>query len=431
MAHLSLFELNHLIKSTLEKTLEPSYWVVGEISEMRLNQKGHCYMEVVEKEGNFVTAKIRANIWAYTYRNLSGWFESITHTPLKPGLKILFNAKVNFHEVYGMSLTINDIDPKFTLGERARKRQEVIDQLVRDGVFDMNKTQTLPEVPQRIAVISSETAAGYGDFQDQLSNNPRGFAFRSELFQALMQGDQAPQSIIDSLLAINDRKEEFDLVVIIRGGGGQADLDCFDDYDLTSHIAQFPLPVVTGIGHERDVTITDLVAHTKMKTPTAVAEFLVLGLENFDDRLNESIYRIERAAVRHLQFGSLKLQSLGNKLQVATNHRIGNAKQALANQALALKFSSQERIKLGQLQLEQLGTPLKRVSAHRLERAHNKLALFEKSVALASPEAVLKRGYTITRVNGQLIGNALPKAGDTLETITAEQKISSEIKNIE
>jgi len=430
MAHLTLFEFNHLVKSTLEKTLEPSYWVVAEISEMRLNQKGHCYMEVVEKEGSFVTAKIRANIWAYTYRNLSGWFEAMTHTPLKPGLKILFNAKVNFHEVYGMSLTINDIDPKFTLGERAQKRQEVIDQLVQDGVFDMNKALVLPDIPQRVAVISSETAAGYGDFQDQLANNPRGFAFQTQLFPALMQGDQAPESIINALLEINERKDDFDLVVLIRGGGGQADLDCFDDYNLTSHIAQFPLPVVTGIGHERDVTITDLVAHTKMKTPTAVAEFLVLGLENFDDRLNESLYRIERAAVRHLQFGSLKLQSLGNKLQITTNTRINQAHQKLTNQAVALKFASQEHIKLGKVKLQQLGTPLKRVTTHQLEREAQRLELFEKSLALASPESVLKRGYTITRVNGQLIGKAKLKPGDQMETIAAETKVSSEIKSI-
>ena len=430
MAHLTLFEFNQLIKTSLENHTEPDYWVVAEISEMRLNQKGHCYMEMVEKEGHFVTAKIKANIWAYTYRKLSAWFESATHTALRPGLKIRFNAKINFHEVYGLSLTIQDIDPKFTLGERARKRQEAIDQLVEDGVFDLNKNLSLPEVPQRIAVISSETAAGYGDFLDQLKGNPGGFAFKTELFQALMQGDKAPESIIKALLEIHKRNEEFDLTVIIRGGGGQADLDCFDDYDLASHVAQFSLPVITGIGHERDVTITDLVAHTKMKTPTAVAEFLVLGLEKFDDCLNEAVYCIEKAAIRQLQFGSLQLQSLSNQLRVSAQGHIGRVQQKLISQAMALKFASHEQIKLSSIKLQQLQTPLKRVIRHQLERQQNQLELYEKTLELASPQSVLKRGYTITKINGQLPGKAQPLRGDLMETITADATISSEIKSI-
>ena len=430
MAHLTLFEFNHLIKTSLENHTEPDYWVVAEISEMRLNQKGHCYMEMVEKEGHFVTAKIRANIWAYTYRNLSAAFESVAHTPLKPGLKIRFNAKINFHEVYGLSLTIQDVDPKFTLGERARKRQEVINQLVKDGVFDLNKNLSLPEVPQRIAVISSETAAGYGDFLNQLKGNPRSFAFKTELFQALMQGDKAPESIIKALLEIHERNEEFDLTVIIRGGGGQADLDCFDDYELASHVAQFSLPVITGIGHERDVTITDLVAHTQMKTPTAVAEFLALGLEKFDDCLNEAIYRIEKAAISQLQFGSLQLQSLGNQLQVSARSHIGLALQKLINQSVAMKFASHEQIKLSGIKLQQMEMPLKRVIRHQLERQQNQLALYEKTLELASPQSVLKRGYTITKINGQLPGKAQLLRGDLMETITADATISSEIKSI-
>lgn len=430
MAHLTLFEFNQLIKTSLENHTEPDYWVVAEISEMRLNQKGHCYMEMVEKEGPFVTAKIKANIWANTYRKLSAWFESVTHTALKPGLKIRFNAKINFHEVYGLSLTIQDIDPKFTLGERARKRQEAIDQLVKDGVFDLNKNLSLPEVPQRIAVISSETAAGYGDFLDQLKGNPGGFAFKTELFQALMQGDKAPESIIKALLEIHKRNEEFDLTVIIRGGGGQADLDCFDDYELASHVAQFSLPVITGIGHERDVTITDLVAHTQMKTPTAVAEFMVQSLKKFDDCLNESIYRIEKAAIRQLQFGSLQLQSLGNQLRVSAQGHISRTQQKLINQAMALKFASHEQIKLSSIKLQQQGTLLKRVIRHQLERQQNQLELYEKTLELASPQSVLKRGYTITKINGQLPGKAQPLKGDLMETITADATISSEIKSI-
>ena len=431
MAHLSLYQLNSLIKTTLEQQLEPSYWVVAEISEMRQNQKGHCYMEVVKKEGNFVSAKMRANIWAYSYRSISATFQRVTKSPLKPGIKILFNAKINFHEVYGLSLTIQDIDPQFTLGDRARKRQEVIDRLKADGVFDMNQALNLPLVPQSIAIISSETAAGYGDFIDQLRNNTRGFRFRTQLYNALMQGDGAPGSIIKALKAIHSEAEPYDLVVIIRGGGAQADLDCFDDYDLTSHVAQFPLPIITGIGHERDETITDLVAHTKMKTPTAVAEFLVSGLERFEDRLNESIYRIERGAVRQLQFGSLKLQSLSNKLQVTAQGRISGAKEKLSKLSLGLRFSSNEFIRLNQGKIEQLKAPLTRVAHHRVKQLENELELYEKELSLVDPKAVLKRGYSITRLNGRLVGKETPKAGDTLETVTAEHIITSEIKAIE
>lgn len=430
MAHLSLFEFNSLVKKTLESSLEPHYWIVAEISEMRLNQKGHCYMEVVEKEGNFVSAKIRANIWAYTYRNLSGWFEAVTHSPLQPGIKILFKASINFHEVYGMSLTIKDIDPNFTLGERAKKRKEIIDRLVKEGVFDMNQSLDLPLVPQHIAVISSETAAGYGDFLDQLNNNSRGFAFQTTLFQALMQGDQAGESIVNALLSIHESIEEFDLVVIIRGGGAQVDLDCFDQYDLAAHIAQFPIPVITGIGHERDETIADLVAHTKMKTPTAVAEFLISGLERIDDQLNESIYRIERAALNLVQLESFRLQAVSNKLELSAKGQFNLAKEKISQLKLSLRFSSLEMLKIDDLKLDKLKVPLQRVAKHRLSNMHGKLENLEKSLALVNPESVLKRGYSITRVNGQLIGKQAIKKGDIMETITSGHQVSSEIREI-
>jgi exodeoxyribonuclease VII large subunit len=430
MSHLSLFEFNSLIKSTLEKSLEPSYWVVAEISEMRLNQKGHCYMEVVEKEGSYVTAKVRANIWAYTYRNLSGWFEAITHSPLQPGIKILFKAAVNFHEVYGFSLTIKDIDPNFTLGERARKRKEVIDKLVKDGVYDMNKSLVLPLVPQRIAIISSATAAGYGDFLDQLNNNPKGYAFKTALFQALMQGDQASQSIIDALLSIYTSIEEFDLVVLIRGGGAQVDLDCFDQYELAAHIAQFPLPVITGIGHERDETVADLVAHTKMKTPTAVAEFLLSGLEKIDEQLNENIYRIERAALQLMQLESFRLQAVSNKLQISAKGQFNHAKETISHLKLSLRFSSAETIRMNELMLDRLKIPMVRSARHRLDNMRNSLVSLEKELALVDPKAVLRRGYSISRVNGKLIGTQPLKPGDQLETVTEERVVKSEITEI-
>lgn len=387
-------------------------------------------MEVVEKEGNYVTAKVRANIWAYTYRNLSGWFEAITHSPLQPGIKILFKAAVNFHEVYGFSLTIKDIDPNFTLGERARKRKEVVDKLVKDGVYDMNKNLALPLVPQRIAIISSATAAGYGDFLDQLNNNPKGYAFETTLFQALMQGDQASQSMTDALLRIHESIADFDLVVLIRGGGAQVDLDCFDQYELAAHIAQFPLPVITGIGHERDETIADLVAHTKMKTPTAVAEFLVSGLEKIDEQLNESIYRIERAALHLMQLETFRLQAVSNKLQISAKGQFNYAKETISHLKLSLRFSSAETIRMNELKLDRLKVPLVRSTKHRLGNMRSSLVSLQKELALVDPKAVLKRGYSITRVNGKLIGTQPLKPDDQMETVTEERIVKSKITEI-
>ncbi|MGW8123463.1 exodeoxyribonuclease VII large subunit [Roseivirga echinicomitans] len=430
MTHLSLFELTSLIKSELEKNLEPSYWVIAEISEMRLNPKGHCYMELVDKEGQFVTSKIRANIWAYTYRNLSAWFESITKTPLQAGIKVLLNVQVQYHELYGMSLNIKDIDPNFTLGERARKRQEVIQRLQDEGIFDINKELALPSVPQRIAIISSETAAGYGDFKNQIEQNSRGYFFKIKLFQSLMQGDQAPKAIISALHQINDESNAFDLVVIIRGGGSQVDLDCFDDYELASHIAQFPLPIVTGIGHERDETIADLVANTQMKTPTAVAEFLISGVERFDDNLNEMIYRLEKSGKQLVQNSTYEITHLGYNLQSVTKGIVNRSENRLTQEQLKLKYATHEFLKTENRKVVQFQMPLKKAINQRLKVAEKRLEGLEKQVKLLDPKSVLKRGYSITLINGKYISEQQKiKEGDELETITAKHKIKSTVKS--
>lgn len=431
MTHLSLFELTNLIKSELEKNLEPSYWVIAEISEMRLNPKGHCYMELVDKEGQYVTSKIRANIWAYTYRNLSAWFEAITKTPLQSGIKVLLNVQVQYHELYGISLNIKDIDPNFTLGERARKRQEVIQKLQDEGIFDINKELQLPYVPQRIAIISSETAAGYGDFKNQIEQNTRGYFFKIKLFQSLMQGDQAPKAIISALHQINDDIGKFDLVVIIRGGGSQVDLDCFDDYELASHIAQFPLPIITGIGHERDETIADLVANTQMKTPTAVAEFLISGIERYDDSLNEMIYRLEKSGKNIIQNSAYNITHLGYNLQSATKEIVHRSESILTQEKLKLKYATYEFLKSENRKIDHFGTPLNRAINQRLKVAEKKLEGLKKQLNLLNPKSVLKRGYSITLLNGKPISEGQEiKAGEELETITARHRIKSTIKSV-
>ena len=405
MAQLTLFELNNLIKSKLETHLAPNYWVIAEISELRLNQKGHCYMELVEKENNFIQAKIRANIWSYTYRTLSSQFEQATSTSLKPGIKVLFNLSVNFHEVYGLSLTVNDIDPNYTIGERSRLKEETIQRLQKEDLIDKNKQLELPLVPQKIAIISSESAAGYGDFMNQLNNNNRFYHFQTKLFQAMMQGNEAVVSIRTSLKEIYESEISFDAVVIIRGGGAQADLDCFDTYELARAISLFPLPVLTGIGHERDQTVADSVAHTSLKTPTAVAEFLISGMGRFDDLLHEYLYKIEKVCEAKLIIEQQHLQYLSNQI----------------------RQSAQQILTTDNHQLEQKSLTLRYVSKRYLERQQAQITTLDKQLNLIDPATILNRGYSITLKNGKSVVNQQVEIGDLLETRTLNKNIQSEV----
>lgn len=405
MAQLTLFELNNLIKSKLETHLAPNYWVIAEISELRLNQKGHCYMELVEKENNFIQAKIRANIWSYTYRTLSSQFEQATSTSLKPGIKVLFNLSVNFHEVYGLSLTVNDIDPNYTIGERSRLKEETIQRLQKEDLIDKNKQLELPLVPQKIAIISSESAAGYGDFMNQLNNNNRFYHFQTKLFPAMMQGNEAVISIRTSLKEIYESEISFDAVVIIRGGGAQADLDCFDTYELARAISLFPLPVLTGIGHERDQTVADSVAHTSLKTPTAVAEFLISGMGRFDDLLHEYLYKIEKVCEAKLIIEQQHLQYLSNQI----------------------RQSAQQILTTDNHQLEQKSLTLRYVSKRYLERQQAQITTLDKQLNLIDPATILNRGYSITLKNGKSVVNQQVEIGDLLETRTLNKNIQSEV----
>ena len=409
MKHYSLLELNNLIKRTLDGNLEPSYWLVAEIGEMRVNQRGHCYFELVEKEDDHLLAKIKANLWAYNYRRLGAWFEAITGQPLKEGLKILANVAVQFHEVYGISVVIRDIDPNYTLGERARKKQEVINQLVQDGVFEMNRTLALPEVPQRIAIISSPTAAGYDDFMHQLNNNGHRYIFRARLFKAVMQGNEAVESLIMAMQQAFQCINDFDVLVIIRGGGAAVDLDCFDTYDIAAHVAQFPIPVITGIGHERDETVVDLVAHTKMKTPTAVSEFLISGLKMFEENLELHFDKIANYAGNRIHAENDKLNKLCHNLKYEGKKHLSDNQHKILN--------LQEKI---------IG-----MSKNCLKQQGEKLKHLSKSIKLLDPVNVLNRGYTITLKDNVLLKNAKDvKQGDQITTITNKNTIISNIETI-
>jgi exodeoxyribonuclease VII large subunit len=405
--HYTLFELNSLIRSVISASFPDAYWVAAEIAELKCNQKGHCYIELAEKEEEKVTAQIKATIWAYEYRKLGSKFEKATGGPLKPGMRVLLRAEVTFHEVYGLSLNIRDIDPSYTLGEMARKKKEVIERLGKEGIIGLNKSLPLPLVPQRIAVISSPTAAGYGDFFQQLDRNAFGYRFVHVLFPALMQGQEAEQSVVSALEEIR-KSGGYDIAVIIRGGGSAVDLSCFDGYAIASQIAKFPLPVITGIGHEKDDTVADMVAHTKMKTPTAVAEFLISGMRSFEERVLDIQERTLTFTERFLKDKRYELGGLGQKLLF-----------------LPLRLSSlhSQRIALLRKDLEAL-------AARILKNAENRGNVMEQAVKHLDPANVLRRGYSITRHKGRVLRDAsLLKKWAVIETRLRNGRVTSIVQD--
>ncbi len=407
MSHLTLFQFNQLIKDSLKESIPPQVWIIAEIGEMRMNQKGHCYMELVEKEGNFIQAKLKANIWVYNYRVISTSFQNATGSALSPGIKILLNASINFHEIYGISVTVNDIDPNYTLGERSKQKELTIRKLQSEGAFERNKELTLPLVPQNIAVISSETAAGYQDFEEQLKSNTRGLDIKTTLFKALMQGNEAPASIMNAIeQAMNTGG--YDLLVIIRGGGAQTDLDCFDDYELNSFLSHVNIPILSGIGHERDNTIVDLVAHTSLKTPTAVAEFILDGLYRIDDLLYDALTRVKR----------------GSEIILAEQ------KHYLDQLIQQLNSHSQFRVSSADLKLKRLGQLLISATQHRLKVAQLKLKNLDHVLSLNDPQTILKKGYTITLKNGKSIQKQTLTSGDEITTVTASGSIKSKVTQL-
>lgn len=400
----SLYELNNIIKNAIGYALPDTYWVVAEIADTKLNQKGHCYLELVEKDDNRVIAQVKANIWAYEYRKLSLKFQAATNESLRPGMKVLLLVAVIFHEIYGLSLNVREIDPAYTMGEMALKKREVIERLTKEGLIGLNKSLSLPIAPQRIAVISSPTAAGYGDFFDQLDNNPYGYRFIHTLFPALMQGAGAEQSIISALRKVSQKIDLFDVLVIIRGGGSVIDLNCFDSYNLATEVAKSPLPVITGIGHEKDDTVVDITAHTKMKTPTAVAEFLISGLRSFE----ENIIEIQNRLVKHTGI-----------FIKAENFAMTSLTQRLNFISIQLTVSLQSKI-------EGMEKDLRIHARQFIQKNGSRLDNLEKVIRLLDPANVLRRGYSITHHKGKILKDvSLLRKGDFIDTILFEGVIKS------
>lgn len=425
---LSLYDLNALVKRSITTCLPDTYWVQAELSDVRSNYSGHCYLEFVQKEprGNNLIAKARGTIWSNVYRLLKPYFEEETGQAFVAGIKVLVKVSVEFHELYGYSLTVQDIDPTYTVGDMARRRREILKQLEEEGVLTLNKELELPLLTQRIAVISSATAAGYGDFCNQLEHNPYGFVFYPHLFPAVMQGERVEQSIIAALDAINAQRDNWDVVVIIRGGGATSDLSGFDTYDLAANCAQFPLPIITGIGHERDDTVLDSVSHTRVKTPTAAAEFLINHLHDTADTLEDYASFILQAVSTRMEREKTRLIRLVERIPMQTRIRLTNEHYRGERMIKQLETALQSRLTKEKHHLQLIETRLGIVSQRRLVQENHRLQLLEQQLKTASPEHLLKRGYSITLKDGKVVTDvSVLHPGDELTTRFAKGEVKS------
>ena len=474
---LSISELNGEVKKVLSANFTAPLWVIGEISEINVNSNGHCYLTLIEKgeSEDRIIAQARATIWSYTFRMLRPYFETTTGQQLTDGIKVLLQVSVEFHELYGYSLNVRNIDPIYTLGDQARKRREIIKRLTEEGVITMNKELELPLVPQKIAVISSASAAGFEDFMQQLNGNSRNFKFYTHLFPAVMQGNQAEQSIVDALEQIYPFEDFFDMVVIIRGGGSQVDLSCFDNYNVAYHITQFPLPVFTGIGHEKDDSIVDLVAHTRLKTPTAVAEFIIDGVNAFEDRLNlleqETIQMVESrmeaererlenlaSEISHLvryQVDNKKLElmqhtwkiqqeiklslqtrehQLGKKLQrigYLADHYLFVRRQKIIRVQNSLDVSVPRNINAKKRSLEEYIQKYKLLTQKCLDNEKHRIEIAGQKGLLSDPRNILKKGYSMTLYHGKLLKDlSMPEKEEMIKTRFFQGYITSKIVEI-
>lgn len=433
MTPLSVVQLTTAIQQVLEKELEPLVWVVGELADFRQAPQGHVYFELVEKQGNQVQAKIRANLWQFTYRSVSAKFEAVTGTSLKNGMKVLAQVSVTYHPVYGLSLNVKDIDPSFSLGERARIRQETIAKLTQEGRIGHNARLPLPLVIQRIAIISSATAAGYGDFINQLAGNPQGYKVYHQLFPSLMQGNEAVESLLSALDQVAEQAErlQLDAVVLIRGGGAQLDLDCFDDYRLALRIADFSLPVLTGIGHERDETIADLVAHTRLKTPTAVAEFILSSFREYEENLALAAQRLDWITRTKFNEEERKLQACRLRIQGEGKQLLSREGEKARTTALRIQHAVKNDTKQEKSKLEQRQEQLIKSSQRFIKLQQDSLQRLETGSRQLDPNALLQKGYTRTESQGKPIHQLSLSPGDQILTHTSTQKISSAIQTIE
>ena len=405
---MTLLELNGMVRTTLERGMRDEYWVEAELAEAR-ETRGHCYMELVQKDSlsNTPVAKASAKCWKQTWMLIQPYFERTTGQPLRAGMKVLLRVYPNFHEAYGFSWIVTDIDPTFTVGDLARRRQEIIAALKAQGIFDMNRQLELPMFAQRIAVISSQTAAGYGDFCNQLNDNPYGFRFQTTLFPAVMQGEGVEQSVIAALERIYEEVDNYDCVVIIRGGGATSDMSGFDTLALAENVAQFPLPVITGIGHDRDESVLDMVACIRVKTPTAAAAYLVSHLLKVSDLIDNMNERMVRCATMRIEMQKMRLARLSERLP---------------------SVFSLVKVKR-EAHLDALNSRLITSVRQFFDRQTHRLDMLGQRAAALDPKLLLSRGYSITIHNGKAVRDKdTLKPGDEIETIFEKGTVKSIVK---
>ena len=432
METLTLLELNSLVRMTIEQTLNQEYWVEAELSECR-ESRGHCYMELIQYDDSSLSpytshlspqrtpvARAQAKCWRTQWMALQPYFECATGQQLHAGLKVRLKVYAQFHEAYGFSWIVTDIDPTFTMGDQARRRQEIVSQLKAEGVFDLQKELPLPLFCLNIAVISSATAAGYGDFVNQLADSP--FAFTTQLFPATMQGEQVEQSVIEALEKIYKAPPSggtgtFDCVVIIRGGGATADLSGFDTLALAENVAQFPLPIITGIGHDRDESILDMVSHTRVKTPTAAAQFLISHAEQTMRRIENCEERILRYAPIRMENERLRLVRLSERIPPLFS--LFRTRQEARLDALysQMLHGAQQKLSTVGYQLSTIESRLAPITSHFLDIHRHRLQLLEQRAKSLDPVLLLSRGYSITLLNGHALRSPSDvRSGDVIET---------------
>ena len=429
--YLRLSEMNALVQAVLQSEFCDKYWVMAELSEVRRRPSSHCYIELIEKEtnGNRLLAKTSAVIWTTMYDTIVSEFERIAGVAFAPGIKVLLQVSLTFHELYGLKLVVEDIDPSFTLGEQQLRRQQILEQLRADGVLTLNQDLDFPQLPLRVAVISSASAAGYGDFMKQIEASP--FAFHTQLFPAVMQGDRVEGSVIAALDEIAEQEAEWNLVVIIRGGGAVSDLNGFESYLLAAHVAQFPLPVLTGIGHERDETVIDLVAHRRLKTPTAVAAFLIEILREKAETLATLTQYIKTTAEALLLREEELLKRTEMNMGTCVRYTVQGAEQHLqqltqniGGGASAYLTQWNERLRFWDMQIVQ-------GARQTLHASEQKLGALENVVHTADPQRILDMGFSLTMKNGHLVTDTEDLAeGDQIVTLLKNGKVESEVKKI-
>jgi len=449
---LSLTELQLIIRDSLYMALPDMYWVIAEISEIKENSTGHCYLELIEKhpDEKNVRARVKAIIWSKRYRFLKSFFVNITGESLKEGLNILIKIKVEYHELYGLSLIITDIDPAFTIGEVSMKRQLIIKKLEQEGVFSMNKELEIPSAPQRIAIISSKSAAGYSDFINQLTGNSFGYVFYTALFESAMQGTDTESGVVGALDRIAVNSHLFDLVVIIRGGGSQSDLSWFDNYNIAYHITQFPLPLITGIGHEKDMSVTDMVANTSLKTPTAVADFLINSVAIAEDLLIEINTEIKSISAGIIEKNRNKIETAGIRLLPLARIMLAGIKDKLSGRIIEIiNIGKEQTFRAGLISANLRSRLLSTVKTFSIDKEtalerrrqiiisctvtslnKNNIRLegLENTLKILKPENVLQRGYTLTSINGKFLKSRVQvNVDDIVDTQFIDGSIRSRV----